>query len=122
MRVEELNAHQNSVSIIEDIYNLDFPKDEQFMLRSQMVRAGHSILLNICEGYAFKNKQRSHFYRIALGSAYESKACCLIYEKRMSKKIPELYIKIDKECAMLNGMIKSCSTPDSDSESDSGIF
>lgn len=114
MMLEDMESYKNAVEIIKEIYNLDFPRDEQFMLKSQMVRASHSILLNICEAYAFVGKKRSNYYKIALGSAYETKACCVIYEERTNIKIKEIYNKIDRECALLVGMIRYS---DSDSAS-----
>ena len=114
MLLEDMEAHKNALEIIKIIYALDFPKDEQFMLKSQMVRASHSILLNICEAYAFDGRKRTNYYRIALGSAYETKACCLVYSERTGISVNELYDKIDKECGLLVGMIRhSVSASDS---------
>ena len=63
-------------------YNLalEFHKECQklrlkYYLKDQLQRATSSVVLNLAEGSARKSaKERSHFYRIALGSLRESAA------------------------------------------------
>lgn len=106
MKMEEIECYRNVLEIIDAVYSLEFPKEEEYMLRSQFVRAVHSILLNYCEGFPFDIKQKKHFYKLAIGSAYESKACCEIYQRRIKKDISYLYEMLDKQCAMLYKLIE----------------
>jgi len=56
------------------VYKLtkQFPKDEQYILTSQILRAVISITSNIAEGFARSSKkEKKHFYNIAKGSLIE---------------------------------------------------
>ena len=49
-----------------------FPKEEKYGLTSDIRRAANSVCHNTAEGYGrFENKDKSRFYKIARGSAYE---------------------------------------------------
>ncbi len=50
-----------------------FPKEEDYLLKSQIIRSSRSIGANIAEGYGRYNFQGNiRFCRIARGSLYES--------------------------------------------------
>lgn len=50
----------------------DFPKSEEFGLKSQMRRAAISVLSNIAEGYSRRSKlDKKRFLQIAVGSLFE---------------------------------------------------
>jgi four helix bundle protein len=49
-----------------------FPKDEQYRLRDQLIRASRSVTANIAEGYGrFHYTENIQFARLARGSLYE---------------------------------------------------
>lgn len=53
------------------------PKQEEFRLTAQMVRAAVSIPANIAEGHArATRKDYAHFISISRGSAAELERCC----------------------------------------------
>jgi hypothetical protein len=49
---EDLLVYQKSLDFVDSIYTITkkFPKEEEFRLISQFVRAAHSIALNIADG------------------------------------------------------------------------
>lgn len=59
------------VSLVYDL-TISFPKDELYVLTSQLRRAALSVVANIIEGHARNNKNEfRHFLAIALGSLAE---------------------------------------------------
>ncbi len=49
-----------------------FPSDEKFLLVSDMRRAANSVVHNLAEGFGrYENKDKTRFYKISRGSAYE---------------------------------------------------
>ncbi len=78
-----MNIWQMSFSILVDIYNLikKFPVDERYALTDQLKRAANSVVHNIAEGYGrYEPKDKTRFYKIARGSAYESMSQILVAE------------------------------------------
>ena len=64
------NAFRLSIRIYEITNN--FPKEEKYGLTSNIRRAANSVCHNLAEGYGrFENKDKSRFYKISRGSAYE---------------------------------------------------
>lgn len=75
-KFEELIVWQKAHELVLKIYKLsnDFPKYEEFGLKSQLRRAGVSIPSNIAEGFKRKYlKDSCHFYNISQGSLEEVK-------------------------------------------------
>lgn len=71
----DLRLYNECRKFIIVIYRLTklLPDDERYGIISQMRRAVISILANIVEGYGRKtNKDKLHFYAIALGSFRET--------------------------------------------------
>ena len=65
---------QHGLSLLIEVYRVSkqFPVEERYGLTSDMRRAANSIIHNIAEGYGrFENKDKSRFYKISRGSAYE---------------------------------------------------
>jgi four helix bundle protein len=49
-----------------------FPPDERFALTDDLKRAANSVVHNLAEGYGrFEARDKTRFYKIARGSAYE---------------------------------------------------
>lgn len=77
---KELKVWQKGRNFVKDIYTLTkkFPKEELFVLTSQMRRAAISIPSNIAEGAGRgSDKDFSRFIDMATGSSYELES--LIY-------------------------------------------
>lgn len=71
---KELVVWQKSMNLVERVYLLTkvFPKEELFVLTSQLRRAAISIPSNIAEGYGRRSyKEYLQFYSISYGSALE---------------------------------------------------
>ena len=65
---------QKARILLKEVYRItgQFPSDEKYILVSNMRRAAHSVMHNIAEGYGrYENKDKSRFYKISRGSAYE---------------------------------------------------
>lgn len=70
----DLDVWQKGIKIVKDVYILTraFPKEETYVLASQMKKASISIPSNIAEGFnRFQNKEYKRFLYIALGSCSE---------------------------------------------------
>ena len=71
---KELNVWKRSIDLVVNIYKIleEFPKNEEFILVSQLKRSAISIPSNIAEGAARKGrKEFSRFLFISLGSISE---------------------------------------------------
>ena len=91
-RFEDLQVWQKALDLGEDINQLTkgFPKDELFVLTSQIKRAADSVVLNIAEGSTGQTKAVfKQFLGYALRSGIEVVSCLFIARKRQ-------YIKDDK--------------------------
>ncbi len=112
---EGLDVWHSARKLVLDIYRLtdDFPNWEQYGLTSQLRRAGVSVVSNIAEGSARKNKRdQGHFYQMAYSSLMEV-ACQLILSVDlgfMDASIHEpLKLNISEVSNKLNALYKSCS-------------
>lgn len=84
-KFEKLKVWQRAIDFSYDIHNLtrDFPKEELYILTSQIKRAADSIALNIAEGSTGQsNAEFNQFLRYALRSAIEVVSCLFIGKKR----------------------------------------
>lgn len=81
--------------------------------RSQLRRAGSSMVLNIAEGMGkIHKKDKSNFFAIARGSVHESVSILkLIYlENHINSDVfNQIYKKLDEISRMLSALIKSFS-------------
>lgn len=77
---EDLKVYQKSLEFINLTYDITsrFPKEENYRLNSQFIRAAHSIALNIAEGAGDSNPQFIRFLKISLGSVKECIVCITI--------------------------------------------
>jgi len=111
-RFEELLAWQKSHNFVLEVYKItnDFPKIEEFGLKSQLRRAVVSIPSNVVEGFKRKGLNDScHFYNISQGSLEECK-----YQLRLARdlgyinnaKYDNIIILADEVGKLLHGWIK----------------
>lgn len=78
-----MGVWQKSFALLIDVYDLikKFPVDERYALTDQLKRASNSVVHNIAEGYGrFESKDKTRFYKIARGSAFESMSQILVAE------------------------------------------
>lgn len=79
----DMSVWQQSFNLLVEVYILikQFPADERFILTDQLKRAANSVTHNLAEGYGrFEPKDKTRFYKIARGSAYESMSQILVAE------------------------------------------
>src|SRR5580704_14313366 len=84
-RFEDLQVWQKAMELDEQINQLTkgFPKDEVYILTSQIKRAADSVVLNIAEGSTGQSKAVFKvFLGYALSSAIEVVSCLFIAKKR----------------------------------------
>ncbi|QMU31272.1 four helix bundle protein [Adhaeribacter radiodurans] len=84
-KFEELKVWQRALDFSVKIHELTlyFPKDELYVLTSQIKRAADSIVLNIAEGSTGQtNPEFNKFLSYALRSGIEVVACLHIAKKR----------------------------------------
>ena len=65
---------QKGISLLVIVYEITrkFPPEEKYGLVSDMRRAANSVVHNVAEGFGrFENKDKTRFYKISRGSAYE---------------------------------------------------
>jgi four helix bundle protein len=77
----ELDVWKVAMELARDVYGLarQMPKQEEFRLTGQMIRAAVSIAANIAEGNARSTrKEYAHFVSIARGSASELETLVLL--------------------------------------------
>lgn len=88
-----------------------FPKDELFILTSQIKKAADSVVLNIAEGSTLQsNIELRRFLVIANRSALEMIACFYLSKQRgyIDELIfQEKYDKYEKLIAMIQALIKT---------------
>lgn len=111
---EGLEVWHNARKLVLEIYRLTdgFPDSERYGLTSQVRRAVVSVVSNIAEGSARKNKKdQGHFYQIAYSSLMEV-ACQLILSVDlgfMDASIhDQLKLNISEISNKLNALYRSC--------------
>ena len=70
----QMSVWKKSAILLVNIYDISkqFPDEEKFGLTSDIRRAANSVAHNIAEGYGrFEGRDKSRFYKISRGSAYE---------------------------------------------------
>lgn len=112
MNHKEMDAWQVGMNLAEKIYkeSMNFPKEEQFGLTSQLRRASVSVAANIAEG-AVRNsdQQLLQFLNIALGSLAELETLVLLsfnigYLQEKNKE--ELLNLIADDSKLVQGLIR----------------
>jgi four helix bundle protein len=109
----EMEVWQNALKLSSDIFNLscNLPKCEDYGLTSQIRRSSNSVNANIAEAFGRNTApDKSRFYIIAKGSAYETQSHLLYgitvayFDNSFSNEIIEKY---DKLIFSINKIIKS---------------
>ena len=76
---------KKSFPLLIEIYQLikKFPVDERYALSDDLKRAANSVVHNLAEGYGrFEPKDKTRFYKISRGSAFESMSQILVAESQ----------------------------------------
>lgn len=106
-KFEKLHIWQKSMDFGENIYKLSiqFPKNEQYNLSSQILRASDSVALNISEGSIMQsNAEFNRFLNYSVRSLAEVITC--LYKAQRRKYIDELsFEKLYNEAYHLMNMI-----------------
>jgi four helix bundle protein len=109
-KFEKLLVWQKAVDLSADIHALTktFPKDELFVLTSQIKRAADSVSLNIAEGSTGQsNPEFNKFLGYALRSDIEVVGCLYLAQKRELIKqndFKRLYEQCEEILVMLNSL------------------
>ena len=117
-KFEKLKVWQLALEFDGEISDMvkTFPKDELFILTSQIKRAADSVVLNIAEGSTLQSKiEFRRFLIIANRSALEVVACLYlsIQRKYIDESIfDDKYQKYEKLVAMIQALIKSLGDSD----------
>ncbi|MBC7916120.1 MAG: four helix bundle protein [Pyrinomonadaceae bacterium] len=113
-KFEKLLAWQKAMDLNDKIYNLaknTFPKDEQFILSSQIRRASDSVVLNIAEGCTGQSKASFKvFLNYSLRSAIEVVSCLFIAKRRnyiQESAFSYLYNELETLCKIITGLRNS---------------
>lgn len=94
----EMPVWQKAMEIAEKCFYIseNLPKKEDYALTSQLRRSAQSISANIAEGFGRRTtKDKSRFYDISRGSAFETKSH-LIYGVKVNYFLENQYLEIEK--------------------------
>jgi len=113
LKFENLKVWQRAIDLTVEIHALTrkFPKEELYILTSQIKRAADSIALNIAEGSTGQtNAEFRQFIVYAIRSAIEVISCLYIGKKRNiinDLDFEKLYNEIQEIIKMLHGLKRS---------------
>lgn len=100
----------NLTALIDEVCK-KFPKEELYVLTSQIKRAGDSIALNIAEGSTGQtNAEFKRFLSFALRSNIEVVSCIYIAQKRniiSEEDFKKIYDSCEEILIMINALSKS---------------
>jgi four helix bundle protein len=112
-KFEKLEVWQKSLALSCNIHELTrhFPREELYILTSQIKRAADSVALNIAEGSTGQtNAEFKLFLGYAIKSAIEVVSCLYIGRRRdiiKEKKFQELYSDLETIVRMLQALRKA---------------
>ena len=112
-KFEKLKVWRKALDLADEIDQLTktFPKEEIYILNSQIKRAADSISLNIAEGSTGQsNVEFMRFLRYALRSDIEVVGCLHLAKRRKylnEEHFTKLYSSCEEILVMINGLIKS---------------
>ena len=113
---KDLNIWKRSIGLVKDLYEITslFPKEESYVLTSQIRRSAISIPSNIAEGFTRShNKEYRQFLYIALGSCAELETQIIIANNLKYLEDNQLSVIIDELeiiCKMIMNLIKKLNT------------
>ncbi len=108
---KKLDVYQISIQLVKEVYTLTriFPKEEQYVLISQLRRAAISVCSNLAEGAARKSRrEKRRLYEISRSSAVEIDTqfeIALILEYLKNDQIRRLEKYLESVFRMLSKMI-----------------
>ena len=112
-KFENLRVFHYALEINDQVCKLvkGFPKDELFILTSQIKRAADSVVLNITEGSTMLSPTEfRRFLVIANRSALEVVGCLYLSRNRKyinEQEFKDFYDKVEKLVAMIQALINS---------------
>jgi len=112
-KFEKLIVWQKAVDLSDIVHQLakKFPKDELYILTSQIKRAADSVSLNIAEGSTGQsNPEFNRFLGIALRSDIEVVGCIFLAKRRgyiNDKEFEEIYKMCEEILVMINALRKT---------------
>ncbi len=104
----DLEVWQKAMDVAEAIYALarEMPKQEEYRLTGQMIRAAVSVPANIAEGHArATRKDYAHFISMSRGSAAELETLLLLAQRASfvsAERADALLSEIERVSRMLN--------------------
>ena len=113
MSHKNLEVYQISLKLIKEVYKATklFPKEEQFVLISQIRRAAISVCCNISEGAARSSKlEKRRFYEISRSSVVELDTqfeIGIILEYYRNGQMKEMEQYLESVFRMLSKMIEN---------------
>jgi len=112
-KFEKLDVWQKAIDLSFDVHQLtrEFPREELYILTSQIKRAADSVALNIAEGSTGQsNPEFKQFVGYAIRSAIEVVSCLYIGKRREIIKednFKKLYSETQSIVRMLQALRKS---------------
>ncbi|KXK48229.1 MAG: 30S ribosomal protein S23 [Chlorobi bacterium OLB5] len=110
---KNLAVWEKSLKLIKEVYRLTakLPKEEQYVLTSQLRRASISVASNIAEGSARKSvSERKRFYQISRSSSVEIDTqieICKLLEYFIDNDLNDIDIELNNVFALLTAMINN---------------
>lgn len=110
---KNLNVYLISMKLVKEVYELTktFPRDEQFLLVSQLRRAAISVCSNLAEGSARSSKlERKRFYETSRSSLVEIDTqfeIGLILQYLQSNQLQNLESYLESVFRMISKMINN---------------
>ena len=108
---KNLEVYQIALNLVKEVYRVTqrFPKEEQFVLVSQLRRAVISVCSNLAEGSArYSKMEKKRFYEVSRSSLVEVDTqfeISLILEYLQKKDIEQLEKYLESVFKMLSKMI-----------------
>lgn len=81
----KMQIWSDAFELLNSVYNAaaGFPKNERYILTQQLLRSANSVIHNVAEGFGrFENRDKTRFYKISRGSAYEAISQLLVAKRR----------------------------------------
>lgn len=110
---KQLDVYKIALNLVKEVYSLtkSFPKEEQFVLVSQLRRAAISVCSNLAEGSSRRSKiEKKRFYEISRSSLVETDTqfeIALILEYLHTSQLEKLEAYLESVFRMLSKMISN---------------